>query len=71
MDKAMWIVRVETKHRGFLKVSSNHRIFKTENGARNYISRILKKHDDCKCRLFEERSIDYKQSSFDFDRPEY
>jgi len=71
MEKPMWLVRVETKRKGLLSVMSKHLLYKTENGARNYISRILKRHSDCKCRLFKEVSTDYKQESFDFDRPEY
>jgi len=59
MEKPMWLVRVETKRKGLLGVMSKHLLYKTENGARNYISRILKRHSDC------------KQESFDFDRPEY
>lgn len=44
-----WIVRVETAERGYLKVSSKHVTFKTENGAWNYIDRMKKRHPECVC----------------------
>jgi hypothetical protein len=37
MEKPMWLVRVETKRKGLLSVMSKHTMYKTENGARNYI----------------------------------
>ena len=44
-----YLVRVEAATRGYLKVSSTHRVFKTEDGAWNYIERMKKKHPECEC----------------------
>ena len=48
-SKLRYLVRVEAATRGYLKVSSTHKVFKTENGAWNYIERMNKKHPECEC----------------------
>lgn len=58
-NKTRWLVRVETRERGYLKVSSRHHVFKTENGAWNFVENMKKKHPECVCYigLIEEANI--------------
>lgn len=42
-----WQVRMETQHRGYLKMSVQNKTFDSENGAWKFIERMKKKYPEC------------------------
>lgn len=68
----MWLVRTESARKNsYLTINSKHEAFPTEERARKYIAKTIKKDPDVKCRLFQEVSAIYKQESLLDDDNDY
>lgn len=62
-----WQVRVESQHRGYLKMSVRNESFDSEKRAWNYVARIKKKFPDCKVFIGHMKPANYKQEQLDLD----
>lgn len=62
-----WEVRIESQHRGYLKMSVKHETFDSEKRARNFIERMKKKFPDCKFYIGPMSPANVQQLSLDLN----
>lgn len=62
-----WAVKMESKHRGYLKMSVKNESFDTEKGAWNFVKRMKKKYPECKFYIGQMAPANFQQMSLDLN----
>jgi hypothetical protein len=66
-----WQVKMESQHRGYLKMSVRHEEFDSEKRAWNYVERMKKKFPECRFYIGEMRPATVRQEKLDLDNDGY
>lgn len=62
-----WAVRIESQHRGYLKMSVKNETFDSEKRAWNFVERMKKKFPECKFYIGPMQPANVQQMSLDLN----
>lgn len=67
---SFWIVRMETNHRGYLKMSTRNETFDSEKRAWRYVDKMMKMYPDCRLYVGRMENVNNFQMQLDFKSAE-